>query len=324
MPNNFVRSQWAVVIAFALAANSSVFGQFSMGGLPSFSSAEPPGLDQLKELDPTNKNSEVSKDLKHAEEVVNKQIDSAFGGRFTVTIRNPTSKVVFYTFNGEKQIGLPADYQRTHRGVGKAEIRFDRGLGDDSVFDYNLSSGKTYHFRWIMTDLPEVGKVSMLNLYGDASPDRPTGPATNGLANGAIVRLQCLGQVEGPRWLDGNTIAGTVRLAPSPDGLSGARWRVITTDHGDTFLECLGDVNGPRWLDGNTVAGSVQLAPRTSGLSGTRWQVFAADQGAVYVRCMGNVEGPRWLDGNTIKGSVHLAPQHSSQTSGTRWRIHKE
>jgi hypothetical protein len=45
--------------------------------------------------------------------------------------------------------------------------------------------------------------------------------------NPDIVALQCLGAVDGPRWLDGRTGNGTVGLAPSKDApFTGTRWEV--------------------------------------------------------------------------------------------------
>jgi hypothetical protein len=47
-----------------------------------------------------------------------------------------------------------------------------------------------------------------------------------------VVGLKCLGNVDGPRWLDGRTGQGTVGLAPNtptPDGgFSGAAWKVYS------------------------------------------------------------------------------------------------
>jgi hypothetical protein len=93
--------------------------------------------------------------------------ESIAGGRFEVTIRNPGKNPVFYSLNGQEQIALLGGMKCTHSGVGKAEIRFDRGLGDGSYFDYNLPSGQSYSFKWIHTDYPEWGRVRMLNLYKD-------------------------------------------------------------------------------------------------------------------------------------------------------------
>ena len=45
--------------------------------------------------------------------------------------------------------------------------------------------------------------------------------------NPKIVRLKCLGAVEGPRWLDGRTHDGTVWLAPRTDPpFTGTKWEV--------------------------------------------------------------------------------------------------
>jgi hypothetical protein len=45
--------------------------------------------------------------------------------------------------------------------------------------------------------------------------------------NPDIVALQCLGTTQGPRWLDGRTLNGTVGLAPTTDApFTGTRWEV--------------------------------------------------------------------------------------------------
>ena len=45
--------------------------------------------------------------------------------------------------------------------------------------------------------------------------------------NPDIVELQCLGAIEGPRWLDGRTHNGTAGLAPTTDApFTGTRWEV--------------------------------------------------------------------------------------------------
>lgn len=41
------------------------------------------------------------------------------------------------------------------------------------------------------------------------------------------LAFMCLGDIEGPRFLDGRTGDGTVGLAPSIDGFSGTRWKVF-------------------------------------------------------------------------------------------------
>ncbi len=45
---------------------------------------------------------------------------------------------------------------------------------------------------------------------------------------GVSLTLKCLGNIEGPRFLDGRTGYGTVGLAPSTDGpFTGTHWEVI-------------------------------------------------------------------------------------------------
>ena len=118
-------------------------------------------------IDPFNKNSDVRRLGRDVDRERLKRMESVAGGRFEVTLRNPGKNPVYYSVNGEKQIALLGGMKRTHRGVGTAEVRFDRGLGDGSVFDYTLGSGKTYVFKWETTDYPEVGRVQMLNLFKD-------------------------------------------------------------------------------------------------------------------------------------------------------------
>ncbi len=70
------------------------------------------------------------------------------------------------------------------------------------------------------------------------------------LRGGNDVSLRCLGNIPGPRYLDGRTANGTVGLAPnlSPE-FTGTRWRVVrTAGDGMVELKCLGDIEGPRWL----------------------------------------------------------------------------
>ena len=119
------------------------------------------------DLDPFNKNSGIRQGGRDVDRERIRQTESALGGRFEVTVRNPGKNSVYYKFNGEEQIALSGGMQRTHRGVGTPEIRFDRGLKDGSYFAYTLSSGKSYSFRWQDMNLPEVGRARVLNLHRD-------------------------------------------------------------------------------------------------------------------------------------------------------------
>ena len=93
---------------------------------------------------------------------------------------------------------------------------------------------------------------------------------------GNLVALKCLGNIEGPRFLDGRTGNGTVGLAANTDPpFTGTRWLVVgESTPGQVILKCLGNVDGPRFLDGRTGNGSVGLAPSTDApFTGTRWEV---------------------------------------------------
>ena len=142
-----------------------------------------------------------------------------------------------------------------------------------------------------------------------------------------IVALECMGNIQGPRWLDGRTGNGTVGLAPRRDGgFTGTRWQFFEVDSGIYALKCLGNVNGSRWLDGRTGNSTVGLAPRTDKqFSGTRWQIFEISSGILAFKCLGDVEGSRWLDGRTGNGTVGLAPNTPTPDggfSGATWRLY--
>jgi hypothetical protein len=99
------------------------------------------------------------------------------------------------------------------------------------------------------------------------------------LKPGNTVSLRCLGNVPGPRYLDGRTANGTIGLAPnSSPKFSGTVWRVVRAGGGAVALKCLGDVGGPRWLDGRTADGTVGLANTTEPpFTGTKWEVVPID-----------------------------------------------
>jgi hypothetical protein len=141
------------------------------------------------------------------------------------------------------------------------------------------------------------------------------------LRAGNHVALRCLGDIPGPRYLDGRTANGTVGLAPnmSPE-FTGTRWRVVRVGDGVVELKCLGDIEGPRWLDGRTADGTVGLAPNRS-FTGTRWQVIQVGSNIVVLKCLGDIEGPRWLNGSTADGTVGVAPTTEPPFTGTKWEV---
>jgi hypothetical protein len=43
--------------------------------------------------------------------------------------------------------------------------------------------------------------------------------------------LKCLGDIDGPRWLDGRTADGTVGVAPTTEPpFTGTKWEVVPID----------------------------------------------------------------------------------------------
>ncbi|MEP0859257.1 hypothetical protein [Trichocoleus sp. DQ-U1] len=135
-----------------------------------------------------------------------------------------------------------------------------------------------------------------------------------------VIRLECLGDISGPRLLDGRTGDGTVGLVDNP-AFSGTRWKVHEIGAGVIQLECLGDIPGPKLLDGRTGDGTVGLIASTS-FSGTKWKVNELSSGVVQMECLGDIPGPRFLDGRTGDGTVGLVDNPDNPGfSGTRWRI---
>jgi hypothetical protein len=146
------------------------------------------------------------------------------------------------------------------------------------------------------------------------------------LAPGHDVSLRCLGNIPGPRYLDGRTGNGTVGLAPDlTPKYTGTKWRVFRAGEGVVALKCLGNIEGSRWLDGRTANGTVGLAPNTNRpFTGTRWQVVQVDSNnpnIVALKCLGDIEGPRWLDGRTADGTVGLASKTEPPFTGTKWEV---
>jgi hypothetical protein len=146
------------------------------------------------------------------------------------------------------------------------------------------------------------------------------------LKAGYNVSLKCLGNIPGPRYLDGRTANGAVGLAPnlSPK-FSGTMRRVVRAGEGVVELKCLGNIEGPRWLNGRTASGTAGLAPNTyKPFTGTRWQVVQMDDSnpnIVALKCLGDIEGPRWLDGRTANGTVGLASTTEPPFTGTKWEV---
>jgi hypothetical protein len=91
---------------------------------------------------------------------------------------------------------------------------------------------------------------------------------------GHIV-LKCLGNIDGPRFLDGRTADGTVGLASGTEGgFTGTHWDVIDDGAGHLVLKCSGNIDGPRLLEGRTADGTVGLATTAAvPHTGTHWEI---------------------------------------------------
>ena len=140
------------------------------------------------------------------------------------------------------------------------------------------------------------------------------------------VILKCLGNIEGPRYLDGHTADGTIGLAPSTvPPFTGTSWELNQVPSGLYTLKCLGNIEGPRYLDGHTTDGTVGLATDIdqSAHSGTYWELEQSSERTGTLKCHGNIEGPRYLDGHTADGTVGLAAEAGGTFTGATWRIYK-
>ncbi|MFE1417153.1 hypothetical protein ACFW6F_41110 [Streptomyces sp. NPDC058746] len=72
------------------------------------------------------------------------------------------------------------------------------------------------------------------------------------------------------RYLDGNTVTGTVQLVPHlGEPYSGTRWLRSPVDNSFVF-NCLGVADGWRILDGRPIEKTIQLMAN-SEFAGTRW-----------------------------------------------------
>jgi hypothetical protein len=115
--------------------------------------------------------------------------------------------------------------------------------------------------------------------------------------------LKCMGDVDGPRFLDGRTGDGSVGLAPITEGnFTGTHWQPLDDGPGRIILKCLGNIDGPRFLDGRTGNGTVGLAPSPEGnFTGTHWEIVDATN----VETMNFDSGPV-TSGLPLGGSVHI------------------
>jgi hypothetical protein len=154
-----------------------------------------------------------------------------------------------------------------------------------------------------------------------ASALAPATTLSGPFAEGTVVTIESLGNVAGPRWLDGNTIAGTTALQQTANGFSGARFRLHALGASLYSVECLGDVPGPRWLTANA-SGAVTLAPADVAWA-SRWTIAPDGAGAFTVQSAAPMARP-FLDGHTGDGTTGLAPATTGGFTGAHWQLHAE
>ncbi|MGX1268106.1 hypothetical protein RKD18_001300 [Streptomyces phaeoluteigriseus] len=140
-----------------------------------------------------------------------------------------------------------------------------------------------------------------------------------------LVFIECRGPIEGKRFLNGDTVAGTLTLVEKPFDFSGTRWERREVEPGVFVFKCLGDLQGRgRFLNGITEKGLVDLAPNAEKFSGTRWRAENRDGGTI-LECKGHLTSrpERFLNGDTRPegGGVNLAPNTSPPFTGTVWRL---
>src|SRR4030095_2148004 len=145
------------------------------------------------------------------------------------------------------------------------------------------------------------------------------------IANGALVTLECQGTIPGPKFLDGLTDLGAVKLSPRTDGIfTGTHWQCSENPDGTFTLACAGAIQGVRYLDGHTADGTVGLAGDTlPPFSGTRWRILEVSPDIVTIQCLGDIEGKRFLNGLTDPAISSVALAESTDDppfSSTKWR----
>ena len=139
------------------------------------------------------------------------------------------------------------------------------------------------------------------------------------------VALKCLGNIDGPRFLDGRTLDASVGLAVKTDEpFSGTRWQVLDGQGGRVILKCLGDIDGPRFLRAR-LDGQVDLVPITEPevreTEGVRWFAIDDGPGRVILKTAGQTPGTPFLDGRTANGTIGLAPATDGVFTGTHWLV---
>jgi hypothetical protein len=142
------------------------------------------------------------------------------------------------------------------------------------------------------------------------------------VAHGDIISLKSLSKIDGPRWLDGSTFDGRMRLQWTEEEkqFSGSRWRIHDNQDGTFSLECLGDYPGSRWLSAKDSL--LGLANTTDRGMATRWLIARDESYGVTIK-NADAKGSTFLDSFTTTATAGLAPDAGTGHSGAHWQIIK-
>ncbi|RYZ58037.1 MAG: hypothetical protein EOP07_08155, partial [Proteobacteria bacterium] len=143
------------------------------------------------------------------------------------------------------------------------------------------------------------------------------------VAHGDVISLKSLSKIDGPRWLDGSTYDGKMRLQWSEEEkqFSGARWRIHDNQDGSFSLECLGDFPGSRFLAAKD--GVLSLANTTDRGFATRWLINRDESYGVTIK-NADAKGNTFLDSFTTTATAGLAIDAGAGHSGAHWQIIKQ
>lgn len=144
------------------------------------------------------------------------------------------------------------------------------------------------------------------------------------------ITLRCLGNVPGPRFLNGLVQGDHSVVLAATDDDSGTRWRRGQSASGHSWnLKCLGDPPpgvdpGQLFLAGSASGGVlIALASQTPGGTPETWHARPVPGGFTLENVALRDAGvaARFLDGRTGTGDVGLAPNTDPPFTGTHWEV---
>lgn len=196
------------------------------------------------------------------------------------------------------------------------------------------SSSRKMHFRSSSAILSRraliatgiAGSLAVGSVLGGIVGYRIASQVPPGKGQARFAILECLGDTEGHRYLDGHTAEGIVSLAPSTiSGFTGTYWELNQMSSEVYTLRCQGvpvegNVKTSRYLEGRIAEGKVGLASDIH--PGTYWELKPLSDRTFTLKCQSDLEGNSYLDGNTAEGTVGLAPAPGGNFTGAIWGIY--